>query len=512
MPEVADGSWDVAFMSYTLHHFPPPEAALCLRELDRVSGGGLIVVDLRRGALAYGSAAVLYPIAGRVGHPYVTHDGLLSVRRSLPRLGAAAAPRVGRGPGELPDRCPAHLAPPAPRLERDLARVMGAEPRYDVAVIGGGLGGLTTARCLLARGHRVAVLEARRFPFHRLCGEFLSPEFEQLLGAVGFDLGPILERGVPIRRVRFTAPRGRPFREVLPGRALGLSRFSLDHLLAEQVRAAGGDVLDGRRAREIEESADRTAIRTDQGLVTCRRPVVATGKLHGEWRRLLGAPSTAPPAPLMGLKHVGALDGLGDSVEIHAFRGGYCGFTPLEDGAADLCLVARTDVFRDARTPGRFLDRIAAGNPHLGERIRAFRFGTDDPIVQSHFATGAVVDRADALLVGDAGGMISPLAGEGMCLAIRSGRSAAIVLDSHLAGDLTWDRAIRIHGEAMRSEKRWLLTLGEGLQRLLFHPASASAGITTLSALPPLRRWVIRATRSSTAALPAPVRALEAAP
>ena len=81
MTGIEDGAWDVAFMSYTLHHFAPADAALCLRELDRVSGGGLVVVDIARNLAGLAFGRVVYGALDRDGARFAYHDGMASVRR-----------------------------------------------------------------------------------------------------------------------------------------------------------------------------------------------------------------------------------------------------------------------------------------------------------------------------------------------------------------------------------------------------------------------------------------------
>ncbi len=47
---------------------------------------------------------------------------------------------------------------------------------YDVAIVGAGPAGTSAAILLAQSGQRVLLLEKERFPRHKLCGEFISPE------------------------------------------------------------------------------------------------------------------------------------------------------------------------------------------------------------------------------------------------------------------------------------------------------------------------------------------------
>jgi len=86
MRDVPDGVYDLAVMAFTLHHFPTDDASRALRELDRVSSGGMVVLDPMRRWLALAvmplMATVLAPSAAR---RFAFHDALATVRRSYTR-------------------------------------------------------------------------------------------------------------------------------------------------------------------------------------------------------------------------------------------------------------------------------------------------------------------------------------------------------------------------------------------------------------------------------------------
>lgn len=81
MPDMEDGAWDIAFLCYTLHHLPPGDAALCLYEMDRVSAGGLVVVDLLRGWMSWVGANISIRVFARDSGAFGVHDTQASVRR-----------------------------------------------------------------------------------------------------------------------------------------------------------------------------------------------------------------------------------------------------------------------------------------------------------------------------------------------------------------------------------------------------------------------------------------------
>jgi ubiquinone/menaquinone biosynthesis C-methylase UbiE len=92
-----DRSVDVAMCSLALHHLPPGDAVIMLREMRRVARLGIIVNDLVRNWFGYAGAVLYTRVCTR--NPLTRNDGPLSVRRSYTRREMAAlAQRAGLGP------------------------------------------------------------------------------------------------------------------------------------------------------------------------------------------------------------------------------------------------------------------------------------------------------------------------------------------------------------------------------------------------------------------------------
>ena len=66
--------------------------------------------------------------------------------------------------------------------------------RYDCAIVGGGLAGLCLSIQLARLGHRVVVFEKNSYPFHKVCGEFVSNESAGFLLRLGLKLDDDFDR------------------------------------------------------------------------------------------------------------------------------------------------------------------------------------------------------------------------------------------------------------------------------------------------------------------------------
>src|SRR5437016_3620339 len=123
------------------------------------------------------------------------------------------------------------LAPGSPKKG---ACGMTAGQKYDCIIIGGGLAGLTLAIQLAQQQVRTAVFEKEKYPFHKVCGEYIGMESWNYLQRCGIQLsGMELPR---ISRLRISSPDGSLLQHSLEPGGFGISRFTLDHMLAAEAR------------------------------------------------------------------------------------------------------------------------------------------------------------------------------------------------------------------------------------------------------------------------------------
>ncbi len=121
----------------------------------------------------------------------------------------------------------------------------------DVAVVGAGIAGSSLAKALADRGWDTVLIDRQRFPRHKVCGEFLSPESRQMLNAFGLRshveaLDPSL-----INRTRLIFNQGDAIDIPLPGTALGVSRHSLDPALHHAALGAGVQVQTAAAVKSV---------------------------------------------------------------------------------------------------------------------------------------------------------------------------------------------------------------------------------------------------------------------
>src|SRR5215218_6205075 len=122
----------------------------------------------------------------------------------------------------------------------------------DVAIIGGGPGGLSAARRLAADGWSVTVFEEHEqvgVPVH--CTGVLA---EDVIAAMSLPAEAVLN---PLSTVRFVAPAGHSFDyTTTTTEAVVIDRETFDGALAQRAKAAGATVLRGMRITAVEPAAN----------------------------------------------------------------------------------------------------------------------------------------------------------------------------------------------------------------------------------------------------------------
>jgi menaquinone-9 beta-reductase len=368
--------------------------------------------------------------------------------------------------------------------------------QYDAIIIGAGLAGCSTAIQLAQRGHRVLLLEQQRYPTHKLCGEFLSVEVISSFERLGI-LGAVRAAGAaPIRHASVTTCTGQSFHSDLPGTALGLSRYALDLILIQRAAAVGATCRDGTAVTAVTgDLREGFTVTTRHEAFTARMVMGAYGKCSG-LDRSLARPFMQRPSPFIASKaHYTGID-LPSVVELHAFPGGYCGLSQIEAGRINVCWIAHGQKMQAAGKGDRA--QALSQNPVLAERLASMECLTEasQSLSQISFALKGKFDH-DIWMIGDTAGMIAPLCGDGMAMALRSAELAVPMATAFLQGQLEIQSLKRQYSSAWNHEFRTRLQLGRLMHYGFIEPAIAQIGVQLCRHIPALGDALIRATRGA---------------
>jgi flavin-dependent dehydrogenase len=304
----------------------------------------------------------------------------------------------------------------------------------DLAIVGGGPAGTAAALEARRRGLQVTLWERERFPRDKVCGEFISAESLPILEE---EIPGLLARAAFIARAEFISSRGRVRGFALPHPARGLSRRQLDQALWSAAIRAGARVREGESVLRISKAHGQAGqskiweIESESGSVESARALVMA---CGRWWKIEGLRSPAlrernsAGGPWLGVKAHFRGVAPRAAVEMFYFPGGYCGLAPVEDGLYNACCLVHRSLVRETRGADvkDFAGWIGCVARHaaLSRRLRsAFQDGETVATAPVRPARrGAEVEGA--LLAGDAAGFLDPFTGDGISMALHSGRMA----------------------------------------------------------------------------------------
>jgi menaquinone-9 beta-reductase len=371
---------------------------------------------------------------------------------------------------------------------------MGKEFLYDVAIIGGGVAGLSLANLMAEKGYPTIVLEKENYPVHKVCGEYLSMEVWDFLQRLGLNLKRI--DPPRIKRLKISGPSGISFsHDLLPG-GFGLSRFYLDKALAEIAIAKGAVVKENTRAVAIDKISTGYAITSQKGNKVYAKIVCgAYGKkdiLDKKLARCFVA--NRPSVNYVGVKYHVAADLPDNQIELHIFEGGYCGISKVEDGDFCLCYIVDARYLKAHKDIHKVEEEVLMKNPCLKKYFGLYQKTVPAvTLSQLTFGVRSTVEN-DILYLGDAAGFIAPLTGNGMSIAMRSAFTLSNLLHKHFTVN---DRGLLHMKYREEWEKMFMQRIHRSLQlQRLFtgSPILANFSVGLLRLLPFLIKPMVRMT------------------
>jgi flavin-dependent dehydrogenase len=369
---------------------------------------------------------------------------------------------------------------------------------------------------LALNGARVLLIEEKKFPRAKLCGEFISPECLAHFKRLGVMDQMSAAGGASVAETVFYSRRGKSV--AVPSewfkcgtQALGLSRSEMDHQLLERAKNVGVVVLEGTHATPLLREREKVCgIRVRSGNTSIDYQALVTVDATGRTRAL--ARHLDPPRAnrrkniksLVGFKahlqHARVADG---ACEIYFYQRGYGGLSSVEGGVTNLCfIVGAKDVRRYNSDPELVLREVVMKNSRAAYTLAEARAVTPWLSVSlESFGRRTVVPATGLLAAGDAAAFIDPFTGSGMLMAMESGQLAAESINRHLS-DLRQGNGFESLASDYRTEysRRFesRLHVSGLLRRAAFVPHLDEAAILLFGLSSHLRRKLARATRHST--------------
>ena len=374
---------------------------------------------------------------------------------------------------------------------------MGLDTRYDIAVIGGGLAGLALAIQSARAGYKTVLFERERYPFHKVCGEYISHESWNFLQELGV---PLSDLQLPnISRLQVSAPNGEMVEFGLPLGGFGISRYTLDQSLAQIASKEGVHLWEDTKVMDVLYRNNVFVVFTNRGETEVTVAAGSFGKrsnLDVKWKRAFTKKKPNKLNHYVGVKYHIRIDQPNDLIALHNFENGYCGISQIEDGKFCLCYLTTAHNLRKNKNDIHLAEKnILMKNPFLSRIFREAEFLFEEPVTISRisFNKKSQVEN-HVLLIGDAASMITPLCGNGMSMALHGSKLAFQEINDFLKGSINRFDMEQQYTQHWENKFGKRLIAGRVLQRFFGSSRLTNFLLATVKTFPRLGKYLISLT------------------
>ncbi|CAM3402877.1 NAD(P)/FAD-dependent oxidoreductase [Aequorivita lipolytica] len=367
--------------------------------------------------------------------------------------------------------------------------------KWDIIIVGGGLAGLTTALHLAKKDVSVCLIEKNEYPNHKVCGEYVSNEVLPYLQSLNID--PFSVGAKNISKFKITDIKGNPINANLPLGGFGISRYAFDQLIYNAVKNKVHIVFDTVEKIIFQENQFSVTTQAKDSFLS-EFVVGAFGK-RSNIDSFLNRKFMKEKSSWLAVKAHYNYDFPEDTVALHNFEGGYCGLSKTEKNTVNACYLATFKSFKKYGDIDSFQEKVLSQNPFLNNFFSKAEAVSKKPLTisQISFHKKQPVEN-HIFMVGDSAGLIHPLCGNGMAMAIKS----AQIFSELFLESFQRDNFIRATLEKNYT-KHWLnefegrLKTGRFIQKILMHPGASKVGFATMRMIPSLVPHIIKRTHGS---------------
>lgn len=379
---------------------------------------------------------------------------------------------------------------------------MSSEP--DVVVVGAGPAGSSAAYHLAARGLEVVLVERRRFPRDKTCGDGLTPRAVRWLLEMGYDFSQAHRvEGIRITDGANTVEVSWPSHPQFPTWGAVVRRADLDSQLARLAEKQGAVLREGLQAQPLLEESTAPAVELHhEGSSEVARPqiiVVADGAPSRFGRALGTRRDRGRPLGLAARGYFQSPRALDPFLECRldlrdetgATVPGYGWVFPLGDDSVNVGAMYLTSRgrWRGSNTYALF-DRYVDETASAWELSSVPASSLKGGYLPAGFSIGPAVGP-NWLLVGDAAGAINPSTGEGISVALETGKLAAELAGEAIeSADLS---RLAAYPYRLTGQYGAYFRLARQFTRLIANPRTARALSRTLTRSETRARAAIRA-------------------
>ena len=362
----------------------------------------------------------------------------------------------------------------------------------EVLIIGGGLAGLTSALHLTKMSCNVIVIEKNSYPKHKVCGEYISNEVLPYFNWLDVNIESL--NPTHISTLQFSSESGRMIETKLPLGGFGISRYTLDEFLYQKALSQNCEIIEDQ-VNEVIFKDDYFEVYLASGKTLTSKVVLGGFGKRSNLDVKMKRNFIEQKSPWLGVKshYKGNFDET--VVGLHNFKGGYCGVSKVEDNLLNICYLTNFKEFKKFKNIEEFQEKIVAQNPHLKNILENSTSVFEKPLTISQicFEKKENVEN-HILMMGDTAGLIHPLCGNGMAMAIHSAKLASEQTTDFLTGKISRNEMENNYSSNWNKNFKQRLWYGRILGSILEHSKLSEVLTNLITHLPFLLPIIIRKT------------------
>ncbi len=365
---------------------------------------------------------------------------------------------------------------------------------YQVIVVGGGLAGLVSSILLKRNGVDVLLVEKKQYPFHRVCGEYISNEVKPFLQKEGLYPEHLLPSN--LSTLELSDIKGRTAQLDLPMGGFGVSRYHLDHFLYEKALLEGVDVLTKNEVTAIDFGDSGFAVKLKNGNGYRAAFVIAAYGKRARLDKTFDRSFIKKKSPFLGVKYHAYLDYPPDKIGLYNFRGGYCGMSHVEGNLVNICYLSRRENLKNHGNIQAMEQAVLYENPILQNYFEQAVWLREKPEVinEISFEKKGVIEN-HMLMAGDTAGLITPLCGNGMAMAIHAAKLAADSIAAFYTGALKSRQGVeRNYHKLWKKNFSKRLSYGRATQNLFGNQTRSGLALRLIERNPRIANKIIART------------------
>ncbi|MFC4740134.1 NAD(P)/FAD-dependent oxidoreductase [Flavobacterium ponti] len=365
----------------------------------------------------------------------------------------------------------------------------------EISIIGGGLAGLTGGIDLLKRNFKVVLFEKNDYPKHKVCGEFISNEVLPYLS----DLGLKIESLQPtiINKTQLSTYSGKTIESDLSLGGFGISRYVLDNFLYNKFLELGGKVIK-EVVTKVGFSNEIFTIFTQSNTIYESKIVLGAFGKRSNLDMQLHRKFIQQKSPWLAVKAHYSGKFPNDLVGLHNFKGGYCGVSKVENDVINICYLVKYKSFKKYKDIKDFQENVLYKNKNLESIFKESQIIFKKPLTisQISFEDKPKIEN-HMLMIGDAAGLIHPLCGNGMAMAIHSSKISCDLVTDYLQEKISRATLESKYQQIWNKTFQKRLNFGKFLSKLLLNSYLSKITMSILIAFPFLLPIIIKKTHGN---------------